>query len=163
MVFRRSRLLRWALALSLCALGNPAFAQAPASIRDDPLFGTWVLDKERSRYFEGDPLREQIRIFEPHENGVKAKVVTIDQEGTATVTEYVAAYDGVEYPFSGAEVADAVILTRESPYVGVTTFRHAGIAIGDARREITQDGKQMSVTIRIRGDLTRIAVFRKVN
>ena len=163
MVFRQNALPAGAFALLLGATSSAVLAQAPRSISDDPLFGTWVLDNTKSRYIEGAPLREQIRIFEPHEDGVKAKVVTVDHEGTATVTEYVAAYDGVEYPFSGAESADAVILTRESPYVGVTTFRHAGIVAGNARREITRDGQQMTVTIRIRGNVTRVAVFRRVN
>ena len=151
------------LAIFIGLYGISALAQAPAVIRDDPLFGTWVLEKEKSVFLDGEPLREQIRIIEPHVEGVKAKVVTVDHLGRATITEYVAAYDGVEYPFTGAATADAVILTRESPYVGVTTFRHAGIAIGHARREITRDGKEMAVTVTIRGDVQRISVFRKAN
>ena len=154
---------RWMLAVCLGPFAISVLAQAPATIRNDPLFGTWVLDNSKSRYFEGEPLREQIRIFEPHAEGVKAKVVTIDHDGNSTITEYIGAYDGVEYPFRGATNADAVILTRQSPYVGVTTFRHAGNAVGDARREISSDGRQMTVTIRIRGDMVRSAVFRKVD
>lgn len=160
----RQRIFAWTIAISLGAYSISALSQAPASLPDDdPLFGTWVLDRAKSRFFDSEPLREQIRIFEPHDDGVRAKVVTIDHEGTATITEYVAAYDGVEYPFGGAERANAVILTRESPYVGVTTFRHAGNAIGNARREIRRDGKEMTVTFTIRGDVRRIAVFRKAN
>jgi hypothetical protein len=163
MRLRQGFLPGWALVFSIGAYSIASLAQVPASISADPLFGTWVLDKAKSRYFDGQPLREQIRIFEPHDEGVKAKVVTIDHAGTATVTEYVAAYDGVEHPFSGAASADAVILTRESRYVGVTSFRHGGIAAGDARREITPDGREMTVTIRVRGNITRITVFRKAN
>ena len=165
MNYRRCLLPVWTLAISLGAQMNPAYAQAPAPapVADDPLFGTWVLDRAKSRFFDGEPLREQIRIFVPHEEGVWAKVVTIDHDGVATITEYVAAHDGVEYPFSGTATADAVTLTREGPYVGVTTFRHAGVAIGDARREITRDGTEMRVTITLRGNVTRSAVFRKVH
>lgn len=163
MTFRHSTLLGCALAVSLGTFNVAALAQAPATIRDDPLFGVWVLDNTRSRYIDSEPLREQIRIFEPHADGVKAKVVTIDHEGRGVITEYIAAYDGVEYPFRGATSADAVILTRQSPYVGVTTFRHAGMAVGDARREITPDGREMTVTIRLQGNIVRVVAFRKVN
>ena len=160
---RQSRPYRRMLALFLGGVICPLFAQAPIAIRDDPLFGTWVLDKDKSKFIGRPALREQIRIFEPHEQGVRAKVVTISEDGTSTVTEYVAAYDGVEYPFTGAETADAVILSRAGPYEAVTTFRHAGHIVGEARRVISPDGKQMTVTIRVRDNIDRVAVFRRAN
>ena len=44
---RQSRSYRRMLALFLGGVICPLFAQAPIAIRDDPLFGTWVLDKDK--------------------------------------------------------------------------------------------------------------------
>lgn len=139
-----------------------AHAQGPAQ-QDDPLYGVWELDQLQSVFIDRPRPKSQTRIYERHPEGVKATVITVNADGTETRTEYVARNDSVPSPFYGATQADAIVLERRSPYEAVATFSSVARPIGQAVRNITSDGKEMTIRMQMRGNIVSIAVFNKVS
>jgi hypothetical protein len=61
--------------------------------------------------------------------------------------EYTANYDR-EYPVTGTEEYDHVVLKRIDKYTSEAVLSHAGRVFGTARRVIAADGKSMTITFR---------------
>lgn len=135
-------------------------AQIPKSM-NELLYGTWVLDQDRSTFFERQAPRNQTLIYEPHEEGLQATVIFIEQDGTENRTSYVASQDGVPVRLRGSEDFDTIILESRGPYQANTTFTHAGLVVGQAERTISMDGKEMRVVVKRKGNLSSRAVFVK--
>lgn len=127
----------------LLLLSSPR-AQEPAA--QDIVLGTWVLDVEKSSYDPGPPPRSQTRTYEAHPKGVKATITTVNARGRSLTAEYVADYDSIEYPLTGSTQVDAIALKRITDYVAEATLLHARKVIGTARRQISMDGKTMTIT-----------------
>ena len=133
----------------LLALAAPSSAQdKPKEPSGDPLLGTWRLIVSQSKYKPGPAPKSQLRIYETHPFGIKATVKTIYADGRSTTVQSVYAYDKEEYPVTGSEDVDAIIVKRLSAYIHEATFSHAGREIGSFQRVISRDGKQMTVTLR---------------
>lgn len=139
-----------------------AHAQGPAQ-KSDPIYGVWELDQLQSVFIDRPRPKSQTRIYERHPDGVKATVITVNADGSETRTEYVARNDSVPSPFYGATDADAIVLERRSPYEAVATFSSVARPIGMAVRNITSDGREMTIRMQMRGNIVSIAVFNKVS
>ena len=53
-----------------------------------------------------------------------------------------------EYPVTGTQAYDHILLKRIDSYTAEAVLSHAGRAYGTARRVIAQDGKTMTITFR---------------
>jgi hypothetical protein len=82
-----------------------------------------------------------------HAFGIKATVKTIQADGSSTTVQSVYDYDKQEYPVTGSEDVDAIVMKRIDVYTHEATLSHAGHVIGTFRRVISKDGKQMTVTL----------------
>ena len=124
------------------------FAQAPADKpeAEDLVVGTWILNREKSRFEPGPGPASQTRTYEPAGDRMKATINTVDAEGRAISSEYVAGYDSLEHPFTGSPNFDTISMRRISAYVAEATLRHAQAIIGTAERVIARDGKSMTIT-----------------
>jgi hypothetical protein len=134
---------------TLIALPVPANGQGKTDVSvNDPLFGTWHLNVSRSKYKPGPAPKSQTRIYERHRFGIRATVTTIHADGRLTTVQSVYDYDKQEHPITGSEEVDAIVVTRINAYTHEATLSHAGHVIGTFRRVISEDGKQMTVTLR---------------
>ena len=115
---------------------------------DDPLLGTWQLNVSKSTYKPGPAPERQTRIYEKHPVGIRATVKTVFTDGRTTTVQSVFDYDKQEHPVTGSEEVDIIVVARISPYTHEATLSHAGREIGTFRREISKDGRQMTVTLR---------------
>jgi hypothetical protein len=131
------------------ALSTMAVGQSAVPGGDDRVIGTWELDVGRSSYTSGPPPRSQTRTYERHPDGVKATIVTVDAEGQTTTIEYVADYDGIEYPITGTPNADAIAFMQVLPNEAEAVMLHAGRVVGTARRAISSNGERMTIVFRL--------------
>jgi hypothetical protein len=136
-----------------------AQSQAPSQATSDLVYGVWVLNREKSAYHVSPLPLSVVRIYQPHPDGVQHVIVTVTERGT-TVTEYVAEYDSMEYPVQGSAAIDALKLTRLDSHTAEIVLRHGARDIGVARRVISPDGKQMTMTVSVGGS-RNIAVYDK--
>ena len=146
---RQSRILAGLLVLVLASVVSTA-AAGLAAPDDDPVIGTWILAVEKSIYDPGPAPRSQTRIYEAHQDGVKATINTIDAAGRSSKVLYIADYDSMEYPLVGTVPGqgDALALVQLDPLLLEGIVTHAGRPIAFARRVISADGQTMTITIR---------------
>lgn len=149
------------LLLVLLARGS---AQLTSNISgEDPLLGTWYLNVSKSTYRPGPPPNSQVRIFEKHPLGIRATVKTVYRDGRSTTVQSVYDRDTQEHPVTGSEDVDVIVMTRTSAYTHEATLLHAGLEMGSFRREISRDGKQMTVTLRrARPPEENVEIYEKV-
>src|SRR5262249_39917193 len=94
----------------------PVIGQSRGDVDEDKLLlGTWKLNVAKSKYKVGIPPQNQIRTYEPSGQGVKATVKTTYANGRSTTVEYVANFDSLEYPVTGAPDTDTIALKKVAP------------------------------------------------
>jgi len=142
--FLFSALLGVAVAVWVTAPSLLAF-QSTATKNTEIVLGTWVLDIKKSKYRPGPAPKSQTRIYEAHPSGIKATIRTVYADGHSTSTEYIANYDGVEYPVTGSPNSDKIILKRIDEFTADATLIHAGKTIGSAKRVISENGTTMTI------------------
>lgn len=112
----------------------------------DPVHGTWVLNVAKSKYKPGPPPKSQIRIYEPNREGTRVNVTTVNANGTSSVFEFDSNADGKDYPVIGQNEANAVSMKKITDFVSESTLKHGDKVIAFVLREISEDGKTMTMT-----------------
>ena len=139
-------------------------AQSTSKPAADPSLGVWRVDLSRSTYYPGPPPVSETRTFLRDKDGVtRGTVVRKLKDGREERIEYRADFD-MEYPVSGTEAYDAVKFRRIDSRTADSVLSHAGRVFGTARREISADGKTMTITFRQEDPslVKNIVVYRKV-
>ena len=114
----------------------------------DPLAGTWTLNLAQSKYSPGPAPKEQTRIYAEQGEGIKVTVKTVAADGHSTTVLISANYDGKDYPVTGSSDYDAVALKRIDQRAAEATLTHAGKIVATARREISDDGRTLTITFK---------------
>ena len=148
---RLSRSLLAALVSAALALSaaRPLADGQPTSPPDERVFGTWQLNAAKSTFSPGPPYRNQIRVYERNEKGVKATITTTYGDGHSARVEYVADYDSLEYPVTGSPDYDSISLKRVDAFTAEAVLKHAGKEFATARRTISEDGKSMTIVFQV--------------
>ena len=148
---------------TLLALPVPASAQGQPNVPDeDPLLGTWHLNLSKSTYKPGPAPKSQTRSYQKHRFGIQAVVRTVYADGRSTMVQTVYEYDKQEFPVTGSEDVDTIVMKRIDARTHEATLSHAGLEIGTFQRVISADGKQMTVTLRRRAPLAdNVEVYEK--
>jgi hypothetical protein len=111
---------------------------------DDPILGTWKLNRARSKYIPGPAPRSQTRIYKETADGIFVTIDTIDANGNKRPPiVFSEKYDGKDYPITGSTVGDALALKRINDYLAEATMKHAGKVVATTRRVITDNGKTL--------------------
>ncbi len=131
------------LAAIIVALGVSLAAQAP-----DPILGTWELNVAKSRFSPGPTPRSQTRVMVQDGAVVRATSKGIDSSGNPTSSQWTITYDGTEQKIVGNPEADSQILKRIDPFHTETTIKKGGKVLQTAYREISKDGKTMTLTFK---------------
>src|ERR1043165_4539431 len=112
----------------------------------DPVVGTWTLDAASSKFNPGPAPKEQTRVYEAKGEGIKVIVKTVEADGQSTTVNISANYDGKDYPISGSSTYDAIELKRVNDRTAEATLLHAGKVVATSRREVSEDGRTMTIT-----------------
>ena len=141
----RIRFVLSALLAVLC-LAAPAFASEV-----DPALGTWALNLSKSRFDPGPPPKSLMVRFQPDPKGVKNTSELVDAEGKKSTVVYAAAYDGKDYPVTGSDTVDTVLLRKHDNGKVERVDKKAGVVVQSFLRSISEDGRTMTVTHKAKG------------
>jgi hypothetical protein len=112
----------------------------------DPVVGTWNLNVSKSKFKPGPAPKSETRIYEAQGAGIKVTVKTIEADGRTTTIHVAANYDGKDYPVTGSSDYDVMELKRVNDQVAQATLMHGQNVVANATREISADGKTMTIT-----------------
>ena len=128
----------------------------------NPVVGTWTLNLAKSRFSPGPAPQQETRVYEAQGEGIKVTVRTVAADGHSTTVLISANYDGKDYPVTGSSVYDAIALKRISDQIAEASLLHAGNVVATARREISDDGRTMTITYKAsNGPINNKAVYDK--
>jgi formylglycine-generating enzyme required for sulfatase activity len=140
-------MLRKVLRLVAATAGMAALAWA-----GDPVVGTWNLNVAKSKFRPGPAPKRETRIYEAQGDGIKVTVKTIEADGRTTTVHVAANYDGKDYPVTGSSDYDAIELKRVNDQVAEAILMHGQRLVANAKREISADGKTMTITYKTPSD-----------
>ena len=144
----------------LCFAATEISAQTP-----DPVNGTWELNLAKSKYASGPAPKSETRMIEVVGDRITYTSRRVEAEGKAVVTQFVANFDGKEYPLKGNPNYDAISLKRIDRFTTESLNLKAGKVIFRNRRVVSADGKVMTVTgqtTNAKGEaVTDVVVFDK--
>jgi len=132
-------------AIAVFAAQSAPSKSSPGTDEDRMLLGTWKLNVGKSKYRIGTPPKSQTRVYEPHEQGVKATITTVYADGRSTTVEYTANYDALEYPVTGTQDVDTIALKKVGPRTAEAVLSHAGKVMATVRRVISEDGSTLTI------------------
>jgi len=132
----RQRLLGTSVLVGVGVLSTPVQAQDTTQPADPAA-------SQPSGPVEGQPTPS---VSSEGEN-VQGVILRAFPDGRRERIEYTANYDR-EYPVTGTEDYDHVVLKRIDRYTSEAVLSHAGRVFGTARRVIASDGKSMTITFR---------------
>ena len=147
-------------------LGSPSLlAQSAPKPETDRLIGKWVLDPSKSTYRPGPGPTADIRTYARGPNGLVGTIRRRFADGRSQEIEYIAEYDR-EYPVTGTDEYDNILLKRVDEYTAEAVLTHADRVYGTARRRISPDGKTMTITFNrnLGGSgvpITNVSVYQK--
>jgi hypothetical protein len=143
------RLRCFLVLVALAAVGSaPALtAQSATSKQPEQLVGAWGLNVAKSRYRPGPAPSSETRTYVLQGENVIGIIQRAFPDGRRERIEYTANYDR-EYPVTGTEDYDHVVLKRIDRFTSEAVLSHAGRVFGTARRVIAADGKSMTITFR---------------
>ena len=146
--------------LSLLIATGQALAQAT-----DPVVGTWELNLAKSAFTPGPAPKSETRIYEASGSDFKLTLKGIDGNGKPTSIQASYSMDGREHPIIGSPDADSQSIKRVDALTTEGTLKKSGKVVQTVRREITKDGKTMTITfkgVNARGEtIHNIMVFEK--
>jgi hypothetical protein len=142
-----SSLCKATLCLTL-AVATTVIVSLSAQAAGDPAAGTWELNVEKSKFIPGPPPMSKIRTYEV--TGQQDTMIsrTVDAKGNQTVHQYKANRDGKDYPFEGWAMADTIAMTPVDSFKMTYTMKKAGEVVVTGIREVSQDEKTMTITMK---------------
>jgi hypothetical protein len=159
MTLNARRLLASFASFVLLAGATPAVAQS------DPAVGTWKLNPAKSRYSPGPVPKSNVLTITAVENGLKVSGQGTDGAGKPTSVNYTVTYDGSEKPVTGSPDYDSTSGKRINASTTEQTRKLEGKIVQTQKREVSADGKTMTITTRGKDKAGRtinnIAVFEK--
>ncbi len=116
---------------------------------DDPLMGTWKLNVEKSNFGSGQAPKSQIVKMEPEgANGLKFMEEIVDAKGEMHQRGYSAMFDGKDHPVEVDANRDAVMFKRIDAHKMEIINKKAGKVTYTILREVSPDGKSVTVTFK---------------
>lgn len=156
---------RYHLEVRRCATLGITIAIFLRSASPDPLVGNWVAALKKSTFVAGfPPLKHQSLECKAHGIGVKCVALRITAKGIRTQSEFIAQYDGREYPVVGSDEMTGVILKRAELRTIEGTFLKNHRAVFGYRVFPSADGRVLTITSvdpGTRRDLTSVVIYQR--
>jgi riboflavin biosynthesis pyrimidine reductase len=112
----------------------------------DPVVGTWKLNVSKSKFIPGPAPKQETRVYEAQAGGIKVTVRTVEADGHTTNVHIAANYDGKDYPVTGEADYDAIELQKVGELTAYATLIHGHTVIATGKREVSADGKTLTIT-----------------
>ena len=113
----------------------------------DPLVGTWALNVKRSKIHPPSlPPQSMTVTYEQTTGGLRSISTVVLRDGSASRSEYTAAYDGKDYPITGVPHVDSVSMRQIDPLTTECISKRAGQQVQSYMRQVYADGRVMLVT-----------------
>jgi hypothetical protein len=117
-----------------------------AQTADDPAIGTWKLDPSKSALPTALGIKGMTRVYTLGSDGMDmVEMQELTAGGTNTV-KYHFRYDGKDYPVIGSKRYDSLSVKEMHRGVTESTLKLNGALAGTNMREVSKDGKTMTMT-----------------
>lgn len=113
----------------------------------DAALGTWKLNVARSKYSPGPAPRGGNITFEASGDAVKRTGEQIAADGRKSSLSYTVKMDGKFYPVTGSDLYDEISIKKIDDHNAEASMKRAGKVAVNANRQISRDGKVMTITI----------------
>ena len=152
------------LASVVCLVASFAVT-APLVAQTDPAVGSWKLNPAKSRYSPGPVPKSNVITVAAVDNGIKVSAKGIGGDDKPTSTNYTVTYDGKEKPVTGSPDFDSTSGKRINANTTEQTRKREGKVVQTQKREISADGKTMTITThgtdKAGHTINNIAVYEK--
>jgi hypothetical protein len=156
---------RRVLASVVSVLALSLVSTAPALAQSDPAAGTWKLNAAKSRYSPGPVPQSNVITIVVVENGLKVSGQGTDGAGKPTTLNYTVTYDGKAKPVTGSPDYDSTSGKRINASTTEQTRTREGKMVQTQKREVSADGKTMTITTRGKDKdgktINNVAVYEK--
>jgi hypothetical protein len=122
---------------------------ALAAQSSDTSLGTWKLNVSKSTFGSEAPPKGQTRIYTADPKGTHLVIEDEAADGKKTKTEITISYDGKVHPAAGNPDWDSAAATRVGPSETKADLYRNGKPVGTLRRLVSDDGKTMTMNIRV--------------
>jgi hypothetical protein len=109
----------------------------------DPFIGRWKLNWDKSHSSDAKP-KSAVRNYKKSGNGVRVSELWVDQDGKRIKLDYVAAYDGKDYPVRTAS-DNTVSFTRPDAHTVVGSSKTKGNLAYTFKRVVSEDAKTLTI------------------
>lgn len=134
--------------IGLVALVAATVIGVPAAQGSDPILGTWELNVSKSTFSPGPGPRSETRVMVQDGAVIRATSKGVDASGNPTGSQWTVTYDGTEQKIVGDPDADSQIVKRLDQFRTETTIKRGGKVVQTAVRELSKDGKTMTLTFK---------------
>jgi hypothetical protein len=156
---------RRALASVVSLLAVSLLCTAPVLAQSDPAAGTWKLNAAKSRYSPGPVPKSNVITIVVVDNGLKVSGQGTDGAGKPTTLNYTVTYDGKVKPVTGSPDYDSTSGKRINASTTEQTRTREGKTVQTQKREVSADGKTMTITTRGKDKdgrtINNVAVYEK--
>jgi hypothetical protein len=153
------------IASVVCLVVVSLLVTVPLVAQSDPAAGTWKLNTAKSRYSPGPVPESNVITIVAVDNGLKVSAQGIGPDGKPTSTNYTVTFDGTDKPVAGSPDYDSTSGKRINGNTTEQTRKKEGKMVQTQRREVSADGKTMTITTRgkdIDGrTINNVAVYEK--
>jgi hypothetical protein len=130
-----------------------------------PFLGTWILDAEESDFEQGDPPKSATLKIDDNFGMAVFTMNQVDADGQITNDTFEAMPDGPEVKLGKSGLVDAMRLVFQGDRKLVSEARRGGLTLMKAERELSDDGRTLTVTQTVHlvdvASFTNISVYRK--
>ncbi len=137
---------RTTLTIALFVFASTITIQAQTSSRN-PMAGTWKLDTAKSKFSPGPAPKGQTAKIESVGGGMKVTIDRMEPDGKTTHIEWMAKFDGKDYPVNGDPSRDSVSAKKVDDYTINITNKKAGKVTTTIHAVYARDGKTRTETV----------------
>ncbi len=126
-----------------------------AAAIEDAALGTWRFKPAQSIYESGPAPRESKRVWERVGDKVRFVHTGVSHDGKVFRVQFTARYDGRDYPVEGSSRYNTVSLKLIDAHRVEQTFKKSDVVTVEAVREVSPDGRWMTIIARGRNTQDR--------
>jgi len=130
-----------------------------------PFLGTWILDTEESDFEQGEPPKSATLKIEDRFGVAAFTMNQVSADGEVTNDDFEAVPDGPETKLGKSGLVDAMRLVFQGDRTLVSDARRGGLTIMKAERELSEDGRTLTVTQTVHlvdvASYTNVSVYRR--
>ena len=137
------------LAAALFVVLTPTSGSAQRADLRRLVLGTWELNVAKSSFRPGPPPKSLTRVYEASGENVKYTDSMVAADGKTDVSGWTGSYDGKDSPVLDSPDVDAQAIKASDPFRSTFTLKKAGRVVGTGTRVISQDGKVMTIRVKV--------------